>query len=65
MIRLSRRISVKRIKNVDYEIISRFNDDNDIFHKVAEMIKKDFSSVDFDVISTKNSLKSGIDKAKL
>ena len=65
MIKVSRRISSKRIKNVNYEIVSRFNGDNDIFYKVGEMIKKDFSSVGFNGISAENSLKSGMDKEKL
>ncbi len=62
MQKLLLRQSAKKIRGVRYEVISRFKGDQDIFYKVGEMIKNNFSSVTFDDVANENSVDVDIDK---
>ena len=63
MLKLSRRVTSKNIRGVNYEIVSHYKmDDKNIFIKTGEMIKNDFLSGKLDNIANKNLLDIGIDK---
>lgn len=61
----SRRLRSKKIRGIQYEIESCFIEDKNVFQKIGDMIKKDFSSVAFDAVTKNNSWNTNIDKSEL
>lgn len=62
---ISRRLHSKKIRGIQYEIESCFIEDKNIFQKIGDMIKTDFSSVAFDAVTKNNSWNTNIDKSEL